>query len=224
MGDSVVGVYYRPPDQEEEVDEDFYRHLNAASQSQALVVMGDFNHPDICWEDHTARHTHSRRFLQRVDDNFLMQMVEEPMRRGVLLDLILTNKVRQVEDVKVEGSLGCNDHEIVEFRILHGGSRAIRRITTLDFMRANFGLFQDLLEGIPRPLEGRGVQERWLLFKPHFLYGQDSYIPMSKKSRKGDRRPPWMSKEFLAELRWKRRSVERGTGHLRGTQECCQSI
>ena len=25
MGDTVVGVYYRPPDQEEEVDEAFYR-------------------------------------------------------------------------------------------------------------------------------------------------------------------------------------------------------
>jgi len=63
MGDITVGVYYRPSDQEEEVDEAFYRQLQAASQSQALVLMGDFNHPDISWEDHTARHTQSRRFL-----------------------------------------------------------------------------------------------------------------------------------------------------------------
>ena len=41
MGDTVVGVYYRPPDQEEEVDEAFYRQLEVASQSQALVLMGD---------------------------------------------------------------------------------------------------------------------------------------------------------------------------------------
>ena len=47
-GDITVGVYYRPPDQEEEeVDEAFYRQLQAASQSQALVLMGDFNHPDL---------------------------------------------------------------------------------------------------------------------------------------------------------------------------------
>ena len=64
LGDVIVGVYYRPPDQEEEVDEAFYRQLQAASQSQALVLMGDFNHPDISWEDHTARHAQSRRFLQ----------------------------------------------------------------------------------------------------------------------------------------------------------------
>ena len=47
MGDVIVGVYYRPPDQEEEVHEAFYKQLKAASQSQGLVLMGDFNHPDI---------------------------------------------------------------------------------------------------------------------------------------------------------------------------------
>jgi len=31
--------------------------------------------------------------------------------------------------VKVGGSLGCSDHEMVEIRILHGGTRAISRIT-----------------------------------------------------------------------------------------------
>jgi len=76
MGDIIVGVYYRPPDQEEEVDEAFYKQLKAVSQSQALVLMGDFNHPDISWEDHTARHMQPRRLLQSINDNFLMQMVE----------------------------------------------------------------------------------------------------------------------------------------------------
>jgi len=73
-GDITVGVYYRPPDQEDEVDEAFYRQLKAASQSQALVLMGDVNHPDISWEDHTARQVQSSRFLQSIDDNFLMQV------------------------------------------------------------------------------------------------------------------------------------------------------
>jgi len=46
----------------------------------------------------------------------------------------------------------------VEFRILCGGSRAISRITTLDYRRANFDLFEDLAGGIPwvRALECRG--------------------------------------------------------------------
>jgi len=46
-----VHVHYRSPDQKEEVDEAFYKQLKPASQSQALVLVGDFNHPDISWED-----------------------------------------------------------------------------------------------------------------------------------------------------------------------------
>jgi len=150
-----VGVYYRPPDQEEEVDAAFYRQLKVVSHYFALVLTGDFNHPDICWEDHTARHTQSRRFLQNIDDNFLMQVVEESTRKGTLLDFVLTNKEGLVEDVKVGGS---SDHEMVEFRILCGGSRALSRLKTLDFRRDNFGLFKELVGGIPwaKALEGRG--------------------------------------------------------------------
>ena len=48
----------------------------------------------------------------------MTQVVEEPMRRGVLLDLVLTNKEGLVGDVKAGGSLDCSDHEVVEFRIL----------------------------------------------------------------------------------------------------------
>jgi len=207
MGDVIVGVYYRSPDQNEEVDEAFYKQLQAASQSQALVLMGDFNHPDISWEDHTARHTQPRRFLQSIDDNFLMQVVEEPTRKGALLDLVLTNEEGLVEDVKVGGRLGCSNHEIMEFRIQRGRSRAISRIKTLHFRRASFGLFKELLGGIPwaRALEGRGVQECLSLFKHHFLHTQDWCIPLRKESRKRGRRPAWMNKELLAELRQKRK-------------------
>jgi len=68
--------------------------------------MEDLDHPDICWKENTARHAQSRRFLEGIDDNFLTQMVEEPMRRSVLLDLVLTNKEGLGEAVKIGGSLG----------------------------------------------------------------------------------------------------------------------
>jgi len=133
--------------------------------------------------------------------------VQEPTRKGALLDLVLTNKEGLVEDVKVGGRLGCSDDEIVEFRILCGGSRAISRIKTLDIRRPNFGLFKELLGGIPwaRALEGRGVQECWSQFKCHFLHAKEQCIPLRKKSGKGGKRAAWMNKELLPELRPKRK-------------------
>jgi len=52
-GQLVVGVYYRLPDQEEPADEAFCK-LKEVSLSQVLILMGDFNHPDIHWQDNVV--------------------------------------------------------------------------------------------------------------------------------------------------------------------------
>lgn len=46
--DILVGVCYRSPNQDEEVDEIFYKELGGVSQLLPLFVMGDFNFPDVC--------------------------------------------------------------------------------------------------------------------------------------------------------------------------------
>lgn len=67
----------------------------------------------------------------------------------MLLDLVLTNKKELVGNMKAEGSLGCSDHEIAEFRILLGRNKAISRIAILDFRKAcesltlKYHFFQD---------------------------------------------------------------------------------
>lgn len=47
-----------------------------------------------------------------------------------------TKKEGFVGDAKVEDSLGCNDHEVVDFRILRGESSANSKVTVLHFRRA----------------------------------------------------------------------------------------
>jgi len=132
----------------------------------------------------------------------LLQHMKHLLPLLPLLLFVLTNKEGLVEDVKVGGRLGCSDHEMVEFRILCGASRAIRRIKTLDLRRANFGLCKERLGGIPwdRALEGRGVYECWSLFKRHFLHAQEQCIPLRQKSSKGGRRPAWLNKELKRRL------------------------
>ena len=52
--DIIVGVCYRPPNQDEVVDKTHYRQLGEVSRSLHLVLVGDFNFPDICWIYNTA--------------------------------------------------------------------------------------------------------------------------------------------------------------------------
>ncbi|KFW77528.1 hypothetical protein N336_11811, partial [Phalacrocorax carbo] len=80
------------------------------------------------------------------------------------------------------------------------------KLTALDFKRADFGFFRDLLGRVPwdKALEGRGDQESWLIFKDHLLQAQERYIPTKRKSGKNARRPAWMSKELLEKLKHKK--------------------
>ncbi|TRZ14352.1 hypothetical protein HGM15179_012749 [Zosterops borbonicus] len=72
--DILLGVCYYPPNQEEEVDNLFYNQLENVSGSPALVLLGDFNLPDICWELNTAERRQSWKFLEFMEENFLSQL------------------------------------------------------------------------------------------------------------------------------------------------------
>ena len=71
--DITVGVCYRPPNQDEEVDKTLCRELGEVLRSLPLVLVGDLNSPHICWIYNTADREQSRRFLECVGDNLLPQ-------------------------------------------------------------------------------------------------------------------------------------------------------
>jgi len=143
--DILPGVTYRPPNQDEEADEVFYKRLAEVSQLLALVLVEDFNLLDICWIYNTAERKLSRRFLDCVEDNFLTQLVSEPVRVGALLDLLFIDRAGPVGDVMVGGCLGLCDHEMIEFLGRDEVRREASKTTTIDFQRVDFGLFRTLV-------------------------------------------------------------------------------
>ncbi|KAK4818945.1 hypothetical protein QYF61_022210 [Mycteria americana] len=190
---------------------DFLDHkghiLGEASRSLALVLVGDFNLPDVCWKYNTAEKKQSRRFLERVADNFLTQLVREPTREGAPLHLLFTNREGLVSHVMVGGRLGQSDHEIMEFLIHGEAMRGVSKTATLDFQRADFGLFGRLVERVPweAALMGKGVQEGWTFFKEEVLKAQEQAVPRCRKTSWRGRRPAWLNSELWLELRKKRR-------------------
>lgn len=71
----LLGVCSRPPNQDEAVDELCYKWLADVSALPALVLVGDFNLPDIYWKLNTAERMQTGRFLECVQKNFLSQLV-----------------------------------------------------------------------------------------------------------------------------------------------------
>uniref|UniRef100_A0A8C0GBJ0 Phosphoinositide phospholipase C n=1 Tax=Chelonoidis abingdonii TaxID=106734 RepID=A0A8C0GBJ0_CHEAB len=98
----MVEVYDRPPNQEEKVDEAFFKQLTKSSRAQDLMVMVDFNYPGMCRENSTTGHRLSIKFLEYIGDNFLLQRVEKVIRGEAVPDLILINREELVEYWKME--------------------------------------------------------------------------------------------------------------------------
>lgn len=105
MADILVGVSYRPPSQDEEADEMFYKQLGEVSQSPALVLTGAFNLPDVFWKYNTAERKQSKRLLECVEDiQLVSQLGNEPHRT------CFVNREGLVDDVELGGCLDHSNH------------------------------------------------------------------------------------------------------------------
>ncbi|GAB0206513.1 hypothetical protein GRJ2_003116900 [Grus japonensis] len=143
------------------------------------------------------------------------------------LDLLLMKRKGHVVHVVVGGCLGHSDHEMIEFLILREVRRGVSRTATLDFWRADFGLFRGLVERVPweTVLKGKGVQEGWTFFKKEILKPQEQAVPMCRKMSRWGRGLAWLNRELWLELRKKKESLwplEEGAGNSRELQGCCE--
>ena len=63
-----------------------------------------------------------------------------------ILDLVLTNTLELIKEVKIVGALRSSDRVLVEFTILRNMGLTKSRVRTLNFRRVNFGLLKELLD------------------------------------------------------------------------------
>lgn len=86
----------------------------------------------VNWEYHTADANRYRRFLKHIGDNFLVQVLRELTRKGVLLDSLLVNREALKGGMVIGGCLGHSDHEVVKFKTFGGRRRTATKTSTLD--------------------------------------------------------------------------------------------
>lgn len=89
--------------------------------------MRNFNHLDVFWENNMRACNKYRRFLECVDQNFLVQVLDKPTKAEALLDLMLTSAEQTIKEVKTGVSLDCSDHILIEFVISRNKRLAKKR-------------------------------------------------------------------------------------------------
>lgn len=182
---TLIGVCYRAPDSLIVNDAALYALIGRAS-CENIVLMGDFNFPEIKWENSEGGEM-SHPFVNCIQDNFLEQLVTEPTRGQNILDLVLTSDSNFVEDLEVVEPFSNSDHQSVSFS-LKIGIEPVRTNSLLsyNYFRANYDIVRNYVQS--RNLNMlldmcNNVSESWILLKSELFAIREKFIPKQGQKR-----------------------------------------
>ena len=228
----LVSSFYRPPNDHTTAQLESLQLSTESvlsrykSPNQSLIMGGDFNLPDIDWDNNCVRCTSSRRslhdfFLSLVQDFSLFQTVRDATREMNILDLFLTNCPSSVKSTHVIP--GLSDHEAVVtdccFFPQHV-KKAPRKVSLFskadwDAIRAEMSEFSDEYF---RSCEELPVDGKWATLKARLAQLVDKYVPSKTLSTRY--RVPWLTNVMKRLSRKKKRLYTRASrshGKLRKT-------
>jgi len=118
---------------------------------------------------------------------------------------MVTKASELISDVKIGDRLGCSVHTLVEFTVLRGMGKVRSIVRTLNFRKAKFQLFKELVNRTPweMVLRDTGAEQSWQIFKDAFQRVQELSVSGCKKSGKEGKRPAWLSLGMLVKLKSK---------------------
>ena len=122
--------------------------------SQTIILSGDFNFPNICWENLEIKagssaetNSSAQILLNFMYSNLMSQYITMPTRNNNTLDILITNSPNLVNHVSASKSL-LSDHDLLTVRFSHTMNKhdSPRNIPSLDsqnfsglnFNKANF--------------------------------------------------------------------------------------
>ena len=99
----VLCLVYLPPNSLTNVFDTLSEHIiNLCDKNLPIILLGDFNTPDINWDILTGSSSQSILFCDLVFQLNFLQLVNEPTHvQGNVLDLIFTNKEDLIDNVTV---------------------------------------------------------------------------------------------------------------------------
>ena len=74
----TICAVYIPPNSTRDYIQDFYLYLNTLISSANVILLGDFNAPDVNWNTFTSTNTNSECLCDFVIDHNMFQHVNKP--------------------------------------------------------------------------------------------------------------------------------------------------
>jgi len=174
VNDLLIGVCYRSSNHKIvgcDNDSKLLTLLQEVNNKQ-IVLMGDFNHPDINWSSYAVPDDAPqccKDFFNCVDECFLMQHVSDPTRENYILDLVFSREPELVSDVQVIENLGNTDHNMITFRV-HHQQRVINSMRPMrDYHRGDYQSIKEQLKTVDWEDVTSGYMcTRWITLKAYY--------------------------------------------------------
>ncbi|BHF82429.1 hypothetical protein SprV_0802556700 [Sparganum proliferum] len=203
---------YHPPRNDPQSDSRLLEELETISIRPNVMIMGDFNAPNIDWNLTSApgsEFNFDRRLLKSVQRSHLTQYVSSPtrLREGQLancLDLVLTKAPESVDVVNCLPPLGKSDHVVLQWEYSLFSVPDQSMVIGRNIWRGDFGQMRlDMRRRDWKPALTGCVLKDWLELKAVLNELITRYCPMSKK--KITSRPRWLKCSLKVEVNRKQR-------------------
>jgi len=182
---TLVGVCYRPPNSTKIQDEALYKLLGLVSKEK-LLVMGDFNFPELNWQKPESLDD-SHCFLKCLNDNFLIQCVDETTRGNNILDLVFVSEENMVENLVVGEPFVTSDHQIIRWKFVacKENKKSLDQIITHDYFKGDYDTMREEAKNIAWEgiVDGHSVENNWEKIKCILEGFREKYIPLRRAKR-----------------------------------------
>ena len=210
----LISAIYIPPSSSDSLWSFLISYLSDLFQSDCpIVVVGDFNCPDINWDTLSATNHSSSRLCNLMFDFNLSQCVTEPTHiKGNILDLVLINSADILSEVTVSSPLSTSDHFSLSFNILTKSYRPTSNSSSsfLNYTKADFlGMCDFLLDwDFSSCYASDNVEVIWSEIKSAISTAIDAFVPSSTIPRHHSHLPRWFNASIRHRLK-QFRSVRR---------------
>ena len=200
---SLCTVYIPPTPSDLYIDSLLSYLADFISSSEHVIIVGDFNLPDINWSTLTGTSSLSSSFCDLIFDYNLVQFVDSPTHiKGNILDILLSNTTF-IHNVHVEPSqLISSDHFMVLFSIVCDIKPVRRHMVKyiFDFKNVDMeGLLMFLLEyDFDNCYCSNNIEHVWAIIKTAMLRAMNLYIP--KVRVKTLKHPKWFNSDIRHHL------------------------
>ena len=219
----LIGCIYRSPNSNDNNNSKLIELINEVSNSKfsKLLIMGDFNFPNIDWKLETCSFSNgaASNFLENIKDNFLCQHIMLPTRgrygqNTSLLDLILTNDEDIVKDVSINSPLGKSDHSVIKFKLFCDAEIDDEFIPKLLFDKGDYESMRsklDLIDWSQVLLENEetNVDTQWNIFKDIYNDIVATFVPIKTNKNETSNKKGKYNKEILTAVKKKHRLWQR---------------